>query len=198
MTIIAAPDVPITTFSERLVHPGQVAITHNITGKIDTISRGSGIWTGRTEWKPRGNAERRAMAMAAAMLEGQANQLKIILPKSRAPQNPVPTGVTIRANSLIKRSDGSVRVTVSVTGGSWNGTAGDYINIRNRLFLIIDVVTAGSVYSISPEFSKIQMPATVTADAPFIVARPTEDGQMDQTQQGWRHETIRLTWIEAV
>lgn len=195
MAIVEAPALRVTAFSKWPEHVGQVAVRHRVSGAVSTVSRGPYQWSGRINWRPRDEAELKALSIMAVQLAGQVNQLKIPLPRRYAPRNPVPDGVTLQATGMVLQGAESVLATVAVTGGDWLASPGDHLNIGGRLYLVIGHNAAGE-YLLEPNHVPDVFPQPVEASAPYVLGVAVQPGQLEERLEGWRILGVQFNWLE--
>lgn len=196
MAVFAMPRLAMTSFSKRIEHVAQFAVGSPVAGTTDAVDLGPFLWRGRCAWKVRTETEFRQLSAIAALLKGQANQLRIPLPAKY--QNALPAGVAVSSSGMQVLDDGRVWASIAATGDAWRPVPGTHLNIGNRLYIVMADLGSGT-YSIEPRYvlESAQFPIEVEAARPFVVVEASTQGQLRESLIGWRTDRVTLEWVEA-
>ena len=197
MATFAAPGIKLVGFKIGLSFPGQNVTSSRLTGRIDAVNRGPGLWTGQAQWMPDATSQtdKKELLRWLAQLRGQTHQTQIVLPACFGPTS-APTddyaAVTAGRNQT---SSGEVTVQFDASAGSWDAGVGDLVNIGDRLYVIEAV--DGSDYSIMPRALPANG-ATVEAAAPFIVCTSLNADQLEIGFQSTGFDRVVFDWVEHI
>ena len=197
MTTIAAPDLRLVGWRMGIAYPGQNIVTSRLTGRIDSINRGAGLWAGQVAWHINASAPRdRANATRwLAQVQGQTNQTQIDLPRGYGAQSAPSSDYAATVGSVSRPTGGGVDITLTVSAGSWTPSTGDHLNIDNRLYCIEAI--SGSTLSIAPHAAPTQG-ATVRVASPYVVVTATEPEQLALAFTGASFAQLAVDWVEHI
>ena len=195
MAVFSPPDLRRVAWRLGLVYPGQTLIASRLTGRLDTINRGPGLWKGRIAWhiRPEIWADREDAMRWIVQMRGQANQTQLTLPASFWPVTPPSSDYAATVGTVVKGTDGSVTITLTVSAGSWTPKAGNHLTIGNRLYAIESVDSAN--IRIAPRHEPT-VGAAVEAAEPYVIVTPEDPDQLAISFQGAVFDRLELDWIE--
>ena len=195
MAVYLPPALRIVSWRMGIEYPGQTMIATRLTGRIDTINRGSGLWVGQVAWHIRASApSERADAMRwIAQLRGRTHQTQLELPRSFGAANAPSSDYAATIGTVTRGSGGEANVTLTVTAGSWTPVAGDMVTVGNRLYAI--EVVSGTTLSLAPR----QLPtvgAAVDVEAPYVICTSASTEQLALSFQGGEFDRLAFDWVE--
>ena len=195
MAVYAAPDLTLVGFRIGLTYPGQNVISSRLTGKIDTVNRGPGLWTGNAVWHidPHTRRDTSEVMRWISQLRGQTNQTQIDLPASHKAATAPSSDFAATIGTSVLTTAGEAEVTLTVSAGSWTITLGDLLTIGDRLYCIEGI--DGSTYSLAPR-RKPEVGAVVRAAAPYVIVTAVDPEQLAMAYEGPQFERLAFDWIE--
>lgn len=102
------------------------------------------------------------------------------------------------ASSAINTTTHRLDLTLDITGTP-SISAGDHINIGDRLYRVLEGTTSASDTTISVlPLARPADGASIRVINPYILARSAEVDREDLVTEGWRNRPVVFDWVEAI